>query len=48
MARADAMHDADPTRPRYLLTPAAKVMAATHTVAGDRVWDRLMARQFGL
>ena len=21
-------------------------MAATHTVAGDRVWDRLMAQQF--
>ena len=39
---------ADRPRPRYLLTPAAKVMAATHTVAGDRVWDRLMARQFGL
>ena len=38
---------ADRPRPRYLLTPAAKVMAATHTVAGDRVWDRLMARQFG-
>ena len=39
---------ADRPRPRYLLTPAAKVMAVTHTVAGDRVWDRLMARQFGL
>ena len=39
---------ADRPRTRYLLTPAAKVMAATHTVAGDRVWDRLMARQFGL
>jgi short-subunit dehydrogenase len=35
-------------RTRYLLTPAAKVMAATHTVAGDRVWDRLMAQQFGI
>ncbi len=39
---------ADRPRTRYLLTPAAKVMAATHTVAGDRAWDRLMARQFGL
>ncbi len=39
---------ADRPRTRYLLTPAAKVMAATHTVAGDRVWDRLMAQQFGL
>jgi short-subunit dehydrogenase len=39
---------ADRLRTRYLLTPAAKVMAATHTVAGDRVWDRLMARQFSL
>ncbi len=39
---------ADRPRSRYLLTPAAKVMAATHSVAGDRVWDRLMARQFGL
>jgi len=38
----------DRPRTRYLLTPAAKVMAATHAVAGDRVWDRLMARQFGL
>jgi short-subunit dehydrogenase len=35
-------------RTRYLLTPAAKFMAATHSVAGDRVWDRLMAQQFGL
>ena len=39
---------ADRPRTRYLLTPAAKAMAATHTVAGDRVWDRLMARQFSL
>ena len=39
---------ADRPRTRYLLTPAAKVMAATRTVAGDRVWDRLMARQFSL
>lgn len=39
---------AEHPRTRYLLTPAAKVMAATRTVAGDRVWDRLMARQFGL
>jgi len=39
---------ADKPRTRYLLTPAAKLMAATHTVAGDRVWDRLMAQQFNL
>ena len=39
---------ADRPRTRYLLTPAAKAMAATHAVAGDRVWDRLMARQFSL
>lgn len=39
---------ADRPRTRYLLTPAAKLMAATHTVAGDRVWDRLMAQQFKL
>ena len=39
---------ADRPRTRYLLTPAAKAMAATRKVAGDRVWDRLMARQFGL
>jgi short-subunit dehydrogenase len=35
-------------RTRYLLTPAAKGMALTRTVGGDRVWDRLMAQQFGL
>ncbi len=40
--------ESDRPRTRYLLTPAAKAMAATHTIAGDRVWDRLMARQFGL
>ena len=39
---------ADRPRSRYLLTPAAKAMAVTHSLAGDRVWDRLMARQFGL
>ncbi len=39
---------ADRPRTRYLLTPAAKLMAATHAVAGDRVWDRLMAQQFKL
>jgi len=39
---------ADRPRTRYLLTPAAKAMAATHALAGDRVWDRLMARQFSL
>ena len=39
---------ADRPRPRYLLTPAAKVMATTRAIAGDRVWDGLMARQFGL
>ena len=39
---------AERPRTRYLLTPAAKLMAATHTVAGDRAWDRLMARQFGI
>ncbi len=38
--------EADRPRTRYLLTPAAKVMAATHTLAGDRIWDRLMAQQF--
>lgn len=40
--------ESDRPRTRYLLTPAARFMAATHSVAGDRVWDRLMARQFGL
>ena len=40
--------ESDRPRTRYLLTPAAKLMAATHSVAGDRVWDRLMAQQFGL
>ena len=39
---------ADRPRTRYLLTPAAKVMATTRAIAGDRVWDGLMARQFGL
>jgi short-subunit dehydrogenase len=40
--------ESDRPRTRYLLTPAAKLMAATHSLAGDRVWDRLMAQQFGL
>ncbi|MFQ6171415.1 oxidoreductase [Oryzobacter sp. R7] len=35
-------------RARYLLTPGARVMAVTRTVAGDRGWDALMARRFGL
>jgi short-subunit dehydrogenase len=39
---------ADRPRTRYLLTPAAKLMAATRTVAGDRAWERLMAQQFTL
>jgi short-subunit dehydrogenase len=39
---------ADRPRTRYLLTPAAKLMSAAHTVAGDRVWDRLVAQQFKL
>ena len=37
-----------PPRTRYLLTPAARAMVATRTVGGDRLWDRVVARQFGL
>ena len=40
--------EAGTPRTRYLLTPAAKGMVALRTLGGDRVWDRLMARQFGL
>jgi short-subunit dehydrogenase len=40
--------EAERPRTRYLLTPAARALVATRAVAGDRAWDRLMARQFGL
>jgi NADP-dependent 3-hydroxy acid dehydrogenase YdfG len=40
--------EADRPRTRYLLTPAARAMVVAHTLGGDRVWDRLMSRQFGL
>jgi hypothetical protein len=40
--------EADRPRTRYLLTPAARAMVVAHTLGGDRVWDRLMTRQFGL
>ncbi len=40
--------EADRPRSRYLLTPAARAMLVARTLGGDRVWDRLMARQFGL
>jgi short-subunit dehydrogenase len=36
---------ADRPRTRYLLGAAARLMAATRTVGGDRAWDRLMAQQ---
>ena len=40
--------DAARPRSRYLLTPAAKAMAAARTVGGDRGWDALVTRQYGL
>ena len=42
-----AVEDTRP-RTRYLLTAGARAMAVTRTVAGDRGWDALMTRQFGL
>jgi hypothetical protein len=39
---------ADRPRTRYLLGAAARLMAATRTVGGDRAWDRLMAQQLKL
>ena len=35
-------------RTRYLLTPAARAMVTARTLGGDRVWDRIVARQLGL
>ena len=35
-------------RTRYLLTPAARAMVTARTLGGDRVWDRIVTRQFGL
>lgn len=38
--------EASRPRPRYVVTPAAKVLVHTRRLAGDRVWDALMRRQF--
>ncbi len=35
-------------RPRYVVTPAAKLMINLRRFGGDRIWDRTMRRQFGL
>ena len=35
-------------RTRYLLTPAARAMVTARAVGGDRVWDGIVRRQFGL
>ena len=35
-------------RTRYLLTPAARAMVTVRTVGGGRLWDRVVARQYGI
>jgi short-subunit dehydrogenase len=40
--------EADRPRTRYLLTPAARAMVTARAVGGDRVWDGIVKRQFGL
>ncbi len=40
--------ESDRPRARYLLTPAAKGMVAARTLGGDRVWDLIVRRQFGV
>ena len=40
--------ESDKPRARYLLTPAAKGMVAARTLGGDRVWDLIVRRQFGV
>lgn len=35
-------------RPRYVVTPAAKMMINLRRFGGDRIWDRTMRKQFGL
>ena len=40
--------EADRPRTRYLLTPAARAMVTARAVGGDRAWDGLVKRQFGL
>ena len=40
--------ETDRPRSRYLLTPAAKGMVAARTLGGDRVWDLIVRRQFGV
>lgn len=40
--------EADHPRARYLLTPAARAMVTARTVGGDRLWDGIVRRQFGL
>ena len=40
--------EADRPRTRYLLTPAARAMVTARAVGGDRIWDGIVARQFGI
>ena len=40
--------EADRPRTRYLLTPAARAMVTARAVGGDRIWDGIVKRQFGI
>ena len=40
--------EAGKPRSRYLLTPAARALVTTRTLGGDRVWDAVVRRQYGL
>ncbi|MFL6080475.1 MAG: SDR family NAD(P)-dependent oxidoreductase [Ornithinibacter sp.] len=40
--------ETDRPRTRYLLTPAARAMVTARAVGGDRVWDGIVTRQFGI
>jgi short-subunit dehydrogenase len=40
--------EADRPRTRYLLTPVARAMVTARAVGGDRVWDGIVTRQFGI
>jgi len=40
--------EAERPRTRYLLTPAARAMVTARAVGGDRIWDGIVKRQFGI
>jgi NAD(P)-dependent dehydrogenase (short-subunit alcohol dehydrogenase family) len=35
-------------RPRYVVTPAAKAQVQLRRFGGDRLWDRIVARTYGI